>query len=249
MKNQTISDEVLDVLKQSTIEGNSLKLNGQLDRKLYLNVNKVLELAGGKWDKKSKTHIFESDPKIILGLAIEEGEILDKKQSYQVFYTPKDIAKRMVEIANIKTGTKVLEPSAGEGNIADAAKEAGAIVICCEIQQESVDKLTSKGYLTISGDFLDLPQIIEPFDAILMNPPFTKNQDIDHVLKAYSFLKEGGTLVSVMSPGFTFGTQKKRKSFKEFVEKNGYWEKLPEDSFKESGTGVNTVLVVLNKNA
>lgn len=54
-----IDSKVLDVLGNSTMDGNSLKLTGQLDRSLYVAVNKVLELAGGKWNRKSQSHLFD----------------------------------------------------------------------------------------------------------------------------------------------------------------------------------------------
>jgi hypothetical protein len=57
-----ISDEVRDVLARSTITATSVKLpDGQLERKLYEAVNKALEGAGGRWDRKSKTHLFDRD--------------------------------------------------------------------------------------------------------------------------------------------------------------------------------------------
>ena len=80
-----------------------------------------------------------------------------------------------------------------------------------------------------------------------MNPTFEKQYDIDHVLHAYSLLGNNGKLVSIMSAGMSFRQNKKSVDFRNFVEKHGYFEHLPENSFKESGTGVNTIIVVLNK--
>ena len=37
------------------------------------------------------------------------------------------------------------------------------------------------------------------YDRILMNPPFEKLQDIDHVRHCFDQLKEGGVLVAVMA--------------------------------------------------
>src|ERR1700760_4828971 len=52
-----ISDEVADVLRAATCSGQALVLNGQLDRKLYQSVNKVLEISRFKWNKKEKRHL------------------------------------------------------------------------------------------------------------------------------------------------------------------------------------------------
>jgi 16S rRNA G1207 methylase RsmC len=85
------------------------------------------------------------------------------------------------------------------------------------------------------------------YDRILMNPPFSKQQDIDHVLHAWKFLKPGGRLVAIMSGGTDYRTNKKAVAFQNLVAEHGHIEPLPEGSFEESGTGVNTVLVVLDK--
>ncbi len=86
------------------------------------------------------------------------------------------------------------------------------------------------------------------YDRIVMNPPFEKGQDVGHVIHAYELLKPGGRLVSIMSPAIKFNQQRKYTEFRQFLEEhNGWYEDLPADAFKESGTGVQTVLVVLDK--
>ena len=58
----TIPEQVLTVLSTVEIEGNNVLITAQLDRKLYLAVNKVLDRIGGKWNKKAKSHVFDADP-------------------------------------------------------------------------------------------------------------------------------------------------------------------------------------------
>ena len=43
-----IADDVLAVLSAAETNGNKLLLVGQLDRKMYVKANEVLEAAGGK---------------------------------------------------------------------------------------------------------------------------------------------------------------------------------------------------------
>jgi hypothetical protein len=82
----------------------------------------------------------------------------------------------------------------------------------------------------------------------VMNPPFENKQEIDHIRHAFKFLKSGGRLVSVMSPSPTFSSDRKSVAFREWVEGlGGEIVELPEGSFKESGTGVSSKLVVLDK--
>ena len=70
--------------------------------------------------------------------------------------------------------------------------------------------------------------------------------DIHHVTHALKFLKPGGKLVSVMSASVIFRENKLTKEFRDLVEsRGGFFEKLPDGSFKESGTMVRTVIVVI----
>jgi type I restriction-modification system DNA methylase subunit len=80
-----------------------------------------------------------------------------------------------------------------------------------------------------------------------MNPPFERQQDIDHVNHAWKFVMLGGRLVAIMSAGILFRENRKTKEFIEIVNTHGYIERLPENSFRDAGTGVNTCLVVMDK--
>ncbi|MBY0277906.1 hypothetical protein K2Z84_21440 [Candidatus Binatia bacterium] len=76
-----ITPDVEQVLRASTITDTLLVLPQQLDRKLYVAVDKVLKAAGGKWNRKLGGHAFERDPREILGLALETGAIVAPRGS------------------------------------------------------------------------------------------------------------------------------------------------------------------------
>ena len=223
-----------------------------LSRADYMEVNKILELSGGKWNRSKKGHIFESEEKAsqMLGV-LDKGEVVDKKKTYQFFETPKLVVRQMLELADIKYTDNpvkmqdVLEPSAGLGAIADEVDQSQCLFRCGELDEEKAKILIDKNYPVFVGDFLTGNW--EKFDRIIMNPPFTRGQDADHVLHAYSLLRKGGRVVSVMASGVTFNQQKKYQKVRDLIEKNGQIIDLPTNSFKESGTNVNCVLVVLNK--
>ena len=152
----------------------------------------------------------------------------------------------MLELLPRNAGWYVLEPSAGLGAIADKVNAS----VCVEKNEERARYLASKGHEVCHCDFLNDYNPIYLFDAIYMNPPFEEGQDIVHVWKAYSLLENGGSLVSVMSEGPFFRKDKQAIEFRNWLkEKNGYSERLPEGSFKESGTGVNARLVLIHKEA
>ena len=85
-------------------------------------------------------------------------------------------------------------------------------------------------------------------DVFVMNPPFSHGQDIDHVLHAYKYLGEGGRIVAIMAEGTFYRSDKKATQFRSwFDEVCGQAEKLPDDTFKESGANVKTRLVTIDK--
>lgn len=51
-----IPTNVLEVLKRCTCDGNKLTIPDQLERKLYQDTNKFLEMLGGKWNRSAKAH-------------------------------------------------------------------------------------------------------------------------------------------------------------------------------------------------
>ncbi|KNY16930.1 hypothetical protein AKG11_11455 [Shinella sp. SUS2] len=82
---------------------------------------------------------------------------------------------------------------------------------------------------------------------LLANPPFVKQDDIRHVMHAFKFLKSGGRLVAIVSASVMFRDNKLTTAFREFVSANGGgMKRLPDGSFKSSGTGVNTCIVTVN---
>ncbi|MBV0881613.1 hypothetical protein KTQ42_20235 [Noviherbaspirillum sp. L7-7A] len=58
-------------------------------------------------------------------------------------------------------------------------------------------------------------------DRILMNPLFARQADIDHVLHAWSMLKEGGRLVAIMAASVTFRHNAKSVVFRHLITSHG----------------------------
>lgn len=250
-----IADDILNILGECRTEGNTLFLpDRQLERSIYQAVNKVLESIGGKWDRKAKGHVFaEGDPAELLDNVILAGEITDLKKQYQFFPTPRSIAEKMCELAELDSTCIVLEPSCGKGDLADVIYEAGVKeLVGLELNREMEKNLTGKPYTTLTGiDFLEFvkdPGIKTPWTRIVMNPPFSRQQDIDHILTAYGILRPGGILVSVVSESPFFRSNKKSVDFRAFLEeRKAIIIPLEEGAFKESGTMVRTRLVKIVK--
>jgi hypothetical protein len=164
------------------------------------------------------------------------------------FPTPAAVVERMIEEADIKPGETVLEPSAGTGNIADAAKAAGGVVHCIELRHSLCEILTLKGHKVEQGDFMEAAA--GAYDKALLNPPFERGQDADHIRRAYRYVKPGGRLVAICSEGLFFRAD--GADFRSWLDSVGGWsERLPEGSFKGTGeistTGTAARIVIIHK--
>src|SRR5229473_2406615 len=172
-----IPDEVLDVLKQSRCEGNQLHLPRQLPRDLYVKTAKIIELLGGKWNRSLAAHIFEGDCAERVDEAVIAGEVTDFKKLYQFYETPPELTHRMVAIAEVREGHRVLEPSAGRGAILRALPP--------RVQETAVElnpsmvELKELAQIIHYGDFLQCNGDIGTFDRVLANPPFRNGRDVD----------------------------------------------------------------------
>ncbi len=242
-----ISDEVKEILLAGRIEGACYFLpDSQLERSMYLNVNKVLEALGGKWNKKKRGHIFTSIPDIFD--AVINDEIIDEKKLYQVFETPEVLGKLLIEMADITEDDEVLEPSIGSGAIAKMLPNAARIV-GVEIQEKLCTELRDSFKIIECADFLTLtPVDLGKFDKVIMNPPFTSNQDIKHIRHAYDFLRGGGTLVAICGAHSFFASDKESIAFQEwFSSVHGQVTDNEKHAFKQSGTLVNTKIIWIEK--
>jgi phospholipid N-methyltransferase len=242
-----ISTDVLTVLNQCEATGCTLFLpQEQLDRTLYMAVNKVLQCMGGKWTRNVGGFAFKTEAAALLDSAILTGEVTDTKKVYQFYPTPAELADYLVELASIKPGQRICEPSAGEGAIADVLVECHGEDInlhLVELNAEMASSLKGRFQNVVCGDFL---QQNEKYDCFVANPPFTRQQDIDHINHMLDCTKPGGTVVSVASASVLYGETKKAVAFRDRISTlGGYIEPLPERTFKVSGTMVATCVVIV----
>lgn len=168
----------------------------------------------------------------------------------QLFETPDPVIVRVMDAAEIERGHSVLEPSAGTGRLARAAFErSGTTTVCVEVNHGLAQMLRARHFDVHYIDFMDFAYPDgRTFDRIVMNPPFAKGADREHVRHAFGLLKAGGRLVAIMSEGPFFREARADVDFRVWLDSvDGLSEKLPPDSFKESGTGVNTRIVVIDR--
>jgi protein-L-isoaspartate O-methyltransferase len=158
------------------------------------------------------------------------------------FPTPKPVIADMVALADLQTGHVVLEPSAGSGRIAEYILALGIdlTVHLVECNYSLRELLTLKKLNLVGQDFMEYtPTVL--YDRIIMNPPFEKLADYHHISRAFGFLKPGGRIVSVCGNG-----PRSQEKIRPLADR---WIDLESGAFKESGTGVNAAIVVINRGA
>lgn len=218
----------------------------------YDKIKPVIEKAGGHWREKYKGFVFKTDT------SHKEAYTEDKEKN-QFFPTPYSVVKRMIILSGMKNmskclSPKVLEPSAGRGAILDAIKkQCNAKIYAVEPNEENLYTLQKKGYyMAEQRTFEEWAKQNEnqknSFNYVLMNPPFSQSRDVLHTMLAYEFLKDGGTLVAVVSENSLYYENEHSKKFRDWLyEVDAHIEDVPYGSFKESGTTIDTVLIKITK--
>lgn len=157
-----------------------------------------------------------------------------------LFPTPTELAQRMAQLAEIEEGHRVLEPSAGTGNLLVAILEeyGSTDLVAVEANFGLAKKLRVYGWEKVHcADFLELSADLGTFDRIVMNPPFTQGADIRHILHARELLKPGGRLVALCANG-----PRQREKLQPIAET---WEDLEDGTFAAAGTNVRVALLTI----
>ena len=142
-----------------------------------------------------------------------QNRLDEEAQRFQQFSTPPHLAYLVAWVANLEARDIVLEPSAGTGNIAAFALNAGCTVFCNEISHRRATLLRALPVARVFQENAEqihniLDDRIAP-TVVLMNPPFSvagtrmEGQKVRaagclHVDQALLRLAEGGRLVAVI---------------------------------------------------
>ena len=168
----------------------------------------------------------------------------DQRKKLGAFYTPAPLADVLVRKAIDRVGMRVLEPSFGGGSLLDAlARHSTASALALrvtgiDIDNRAVAARKSDGQLDHEtlrkADFLELAPKPE-FDAVVANPPFTRNHELCNdykaklradprfrgvikgaaglwayfIIQSALYLKPGGSLAFILPGAFEFATYAK----------------------------------------
>lgn len=179
--------------------------------------------------------------------AIRLRDMLYRAKMYQkgdIQFTPPELAKELVALAGVRKDSRVLEPEAGIGNIADAAKEVTDHVDCIERMTDFCEILKLKKHNVIGNDLLTA-ETAPIYDTVVMNPPFS--EECEHIKRAFDFLRPGGSLVAVCSSSIQWKSTRKYEQFRDWLSEHTH--SIDECGAKFEMTGVHTVVLVVDKAA
>lgn len=246
--------ELQEIINRCSAEDGVIKLpQVTLERSEYLQVKKLMESNGAKWNG-GKVAGFVCDHADEVLARLQSGDLSDRKKTYQFFATPIEVGKSMArQLCDFKPCMRVLEPSAGRGALITAFRSVYGEDICpdyCELMPENRRELAEKfgDCQDVGDDFLTAKGLTGQYDRIIANPPFTKNQDIRHIRRMYDCLNETGRMVSLCSSHFRFASDKESVDFRDWLVRVGAnVMQLPKNSFRSSGTDTDVVRIVIYK--
>jgi len=227
---------VLEMLQRSRRSGiYRLNFEYNVDRQsaAFSEACKVLVALGAAVDAQGAT--FDYGYETVLDQLLMTGCIPDTV-AYQFYPTPVSVGQLAVEMADIQPGDLILEPSAGNGDL--AALLPSSQTICVEVSDLRCSVLKSRGFNTIHADFLKWAPTATLVHKIVMNPPFSDGRALAHVTAAWELLQPGGRLVAVL-PASQRGTVPVDSPSS--VE----WSKVFTGEFR--GTSVSVSIVSLSK--
>lgn len=188
----------------------------ELDKHVRAEASQVLTSIGGvERDRNGGAFRFDYNATPAIGEVVASGCVPDQK-AHQFYPTPPALAARVVEFASIGPDDRVLEPSAGQGAIAELLPRERTT--CVEASALHCTVLRAKGLTVVHGDFLQLSRTTDALlrvgdpTRVVMNPPFDRGQWEAHVEHAAALLALGGRLVAILPasapkrlelPGFT----------------------------------------------
>lgn len=124
----------------------------------------------------------------------------------EYYPTPDDLIDKMISKVDFKYVENFLEPSAGDGRVADKIQEKyskyywrqekKASIDCVEKDKNLRYILSGKGYHVVGDDFLTF-NTYKLYDAQIMNPPYSNGDQ--HLLKALEMQKYGGQIVCLLN--------------------------------------------------
>lgn len=155
---------------------------------------------------------------------------------FQFYPTPPGLMIHAWHKFKNRNFVRVLEPSAGKGDLLEHLKEEryyhNIKVDVIELNLSHHPILREKKYRVVDTDFLKFQSRVS-YSHIIMNPPF--NQGVDHVLHAWDLLRDGEIVAIINAETVRNPCTKKRQFLVDLIQKHGDVEFI-EDAFMDPDT-------------
>lgn len=103
----------------------------------------------------------------------------NKKNKFGQYFTPKDVAGFMLDMANISKNSKILEPSCGEGIFLELLQQKGFE----NLSAFEIDRNLSQNFEFVKYESFVSAKIDEKYDLIIGNPPYIRWKNLEEELK------------------------------------------------------------------
>ncbi|MDK9702511.1 MAG: DUF4942 domain-containing protein [Sulfuritalea sp.] len=173
----------------------------------------------------------------------------------QFYPTPPDLAARAWGKFKNREFTRVLEPSAGDGALADANPRErdyyrrNIPIDCCELDISKHPMLRAKDYDVVGVDFMQFSSG-SIYSHVILNPPFANGAA--HVLKAWDLVWDAEIVAIINAETVRNRCSKERQMLGNLIDQFGEVEFIA-DAFMvpdaERKTAVEVALVYLRKEA
>lgn len=145
------------------------------------------------------------------------------------FPSPPAVCAELIQRARQRfpdlSGCSGADFSAGIGSICEAMRDAGMQergIHAVEINSAMAEIVSMKGFSCDRMDFMEIDgNPMYSVDLVLLNPPFERFQDTEHVMKAFGYLKPGGRLVAILGGSVERSDNRKAVEFREWLTRQG----------------------------
>ena len=211
---------------------------------LILQLDKLVE--------NSKEILAEAFDNMIM----KESQENDKLNGNGEFYTPKEVVKTMVKLANIKEGYAIYNPASETGNfITESAKQAKIYSFGEENNLLNYDICITNLWLHDISDKrigLNYEKKVELVDIAIANPPFTETGNTSGYIKYIDIMLKSthkyGKVICIVPRGFLFKQTSQELYMRKRLLNDNYIEaiiNLPEKLFYN--TKIPVVILILEK--
>lgn len=200
---KTVSGKTRGVIRDrrhSSKDGTWYFSDSSLQKTQIEDLERTLRFIGGV--KERGSWLFPYEPTSTFDSIVSMGLIPEVK-SHQFYPTPESIAQYVAQILKCTPTDRVLEPSAGRGDLLAFLDAVPENVTCVEVAPLFCDILSAKGYSVHNKDFIawskELPDC---YDKIAINPPYSEGRAKEHTLTALNHLTEQGIMAAVLPAGY-----------------------------------------------